>query len=376
MRRNFKSSVPPIFLRADSTSQILTLWHKTSGIDFYYDADFLSGMALRAGRCLDALERIPIKTEMYGPPTTPFYADFLVPKPVSTPQFMNLLALQFGGSAWKESDNWHIGRFRRDTAGVSTIHELLSQIRDRPYKHGYGLPEQHLKMIGLQAQPEILQEFATATDYFENSLAVVLAAVPSAERDEVFLKKLASRVKDKDRRFLSHWFLPTMLRALADNGNRAVLPYARQLLTAARTDGDTRVNCRIVLNMFGEDISHRSAEAFLKLADSASTEVEQANVKAALPVLHAVLDQAFFDSTAPLLLKRARTNEKGHVEFTGRFLAHQGGWGIEIHCLTETEAIVETGFARAELWGGGYFAILRKRNDQWLLFDWIQLSVS
>ena len=376
IRRNFAETVPPIALNSNSTEELLTMWYEVSGTDFFYDIDLIKTSIQCEKKGKSEIEELLSPQERKDMSyDDKYYISFCSEDEFPFSEFMNLLALRFGGSAWKEGGKWFIGKFRGDTSSIKHIKYLLSEIEKYSCPDYGGISGQSLIKIGQPALPEIMKAFETAKSYNYFNLVGVLAGINSPERDKVFLRELDEFIRHKDI-FLSHWSIPAMMKALVENNNIEAIPIIKKIANNKETELHIIPYAKVSLNVLGYPLPERNPDELIETSDSLKNILVKEDVKKALPVFYAVLDQTFKPSTSTLELTSVKCIENGVVEFKGLFKSHKGFWGIEVATINESGTLVYAYYSRGSLWGEGFKGKLVKRNGRWLVIKWLQVMIS
>jgi len=375
IRKNMATEVPPIAFTAEKPTQFLSMWRAVSGMEFEYE----TSLATNLEPANDLKEDFP---ESVSPNWFCMEEDeeedeyraseiLTVTRTLPVAEFMDTLALTLGGSAWCENGMWRVGQFRQDEEGIRLILDLLKELKESPYDHGYGSAERRLKRIGLPALPEVLKEFEVAESYYYNSLAVVLSTMDSPERDAAFLSKLRLGAATGDQ-FLENWFGSTMMYTLARRGCKEVIPLIRQY---ALQDRRSATDARVCLNLLDAPLPSSDPASLLVTEGTGQAESQDPDLSEVVEVLYAALDQCW-DSSRPLRLSEIEREKDGVISFTGSFGERGGTWMMRVGQPIRDKVAVYFTWYTGPLAAAGYEGRAEKRNGRWLFVRWWQSWIS
>ncbi len=379
VRNRMDQEVPPISFVVNDPSQLPEIWSRLSGIDISYKKS-TSGSPGLAGS-LGELEMFK-SFEFHGRFREMAEEEkgmmwvFTVKKVTKIEEFMNLLAAQVECAAERLNGSWSFVSIAETQAGIESIRILLSEIKEAPYDHGYGNPGQTLVRIGKPATAEILKELVDAEDYYFNALVNILSNIPSPERDEAFLKELGEFFDATDL-FLAHWYVPAMMKALADNKCRKAIPILQRFAAHRKLEGNLAGHAKIALSNLESPVEAGDPEERISFADESDEWESLPDYQKMRDILLSIVDlDLLFWEPGIFEVTKVKKNKVGGLTFKGKLPNEQGTWDLEIGKEERQKIPVYYSCHCGPRCGVGCAGVLEYRDNRWLVVFWQQLWVS
>jgi len=379
LRKGLSENVQPIAFLANNPGEFLTMWYVISGIDVRYDTQLVK-------RAIEACEKGRVDFESLSDMCWAFDSEelpavFTVEESLPLEEFMSLLALQFGGSAWRDDGAWTIGPLREKSEEMKILKRALEKIKDPSFDARWREAEVILKKAGHSILPLLLEEFDRAEDACFDQLAWILATLPSSERDKAFIEKLeecyAQGYDYYDRRYV-----PAMLEALGANNCKEAVPLTEKF---ARLGGKEFDQARIALNLLGEPMPEREPDELLEVEEGVREAFANPHVRDHVKILYAALDQCFLGPREdPLFLTDVELERESsakpsgedpvptRVVFKGSYADGVSEWEVVVGKPRDSRVSVYAARDAGPMAGTGYQGQAELKEGRWLFVKWWQ----
>ena len=371
--------VSPILFLAEDKKEFLTIWNEVSGVEFLYETDLI----LEPSRTMNWRASFPtFFSELRTDPPN-LSQEFLVSNEESLQTFMSILAAEFGGSAWKEGDNWVIGSFRQNGDSLEIVRSLLDELRSMPAYGDWAEIIKHLQPFGESILPLVRADLIKAkrsNDFcYISRIVDLLLELDSTERDKVLLDLLSQLMVSEDIleatyeghnvtledrcKYDIRISTADVVDELAENQFISALPLIEEM---ASRESPVPSFLKFALNHFGKPPSPGDPTVFLTVAETANEAWSSSDLSEDRQIFLAALDQWILEwSEYPELeVVEIRSNVDGNTAFVGTYGHINKQWTIIVKKGQHDKATV---FYKSPNSASEGYA--RKVGRRWLFLD-------